>query len=94
VSERPATAAAAAQTRGTEATGAPTCSWSGSILFGSSADSAFKPTAQPAFFGDLDLDQVCAGLTEGRQDHDLAEFFYLQLHEEEAVEQFERTGMR
>jgi DNA mismatch repair protein MutS len=85
VSERPATAAAAAPTRGTAETQAPTDSWSGSILFGSSSDTAGEPIAQPAFFGDLNLDQVCAALTEGREDYDLAGFFYQPLHEEEAV---------
>ena len=41
--------------------------------------------AEPDFVADLRLDQVVAGLTAGREEYDLACFFYRPLHEVEAV---------
>jgi DNA mismatch repair protein MutS len=40
---------------------------------------------EPEFFGDLHLDQVVAALTDGREEYELAPFFYRPLHEVEAV---------
>jgi hypothetical protein len=78
------TAAAPAKERA--AASANPDSWSGSILFGSSAGAAGEPiAAQPAFFADLNLDQVCAALIEGREEYNLAEFFYRSLSDADAV---------
>ena len=45
------------------------------------ADSA----AEPDFFGDLNLDQIVASLTDGREEYELTPFFYRPLHDVEAV---------
>ena len=43
------------------------------------------PDRAPAFFGDLHLDQILASLTDGREEYDLAPFFYRPLHSVESV---------
>lgn len=63
----------------------PPASWSGSILFQTREERGGEPLAEPSFFGDLNLDQICATLTEGREDYELAQFFYQPLHDVEAV---------
>jgi len=40
---------------------------------------------EPDFFADLNLDQVLAALTAGREEYDLAPFFYLPIYEAGAV---------
>jgi DNA mismatch repair protein MutS len=40
---------------------------------------------EPAFFTDLNLDQVIGSITAGREEYDLAPFFYTALHSAEAV---------
>ena len=57
-----------------------------SILFDRSDDGVDDaPREEPAFFGDLHLDQVVASLTAGREDYELVEYFYRPLHDVEAV---------
>ncbi|MGH2894979.1 MAG: MutS-related protein, partial [Solirubrobacteraceae bacterium] len=57
-----------------------------SILFDREED-AVAPEAdeEPAFFGDLHLDQILSGLAEGREDYRLAPVFYRPLHSVETV---------
>lgn len=47
-----------------------------SVLFTEAGDSAVPDSAQPSFFGDLNLDQVVGALTSGRRDYGLAPFFH------------------
>ena len=57
-----------------------------SILFDRAQDAtASEPDHEPAFFGDLHLDQIVASLTDGRDDYQLAPFFYRPLHSVESV---------
>jgi len=55
-----------------------------SILFGGDTDS--NDTVEPAFFGDLNLDQVVASIVAGRDEYDLKPFFYEPLRQVDAVE--------
>ncbi len=55
-----------------------------SILFDRDASSPPAPE-EPSFFGDLHLDQILASVIAGREEYDLAPFFYRPLHEVEAV---------
>ncbi len=55
-----------------------------SILFGQPVAAGEQP--EPPFFSDLNLDQVFAGVAEGRQQYALDPFFRLPLHEAAAVE--------
>jgi hypothetical protein len=41
---------------------------------------------EPSFFHDLNLDQVCAGVTAGREQYDLAPFFRAALRDVAAAE--------
>jgi DNA mismatch repair protein MutS len=57
-----------------------------SILFGDRGEfSEDGAPAQPSCFGDLNLDQVVASITAGREEYELATFFYCPLQEVEAV---------
>ncbi len=57
-----------------------------SILFASPGDRAGLDTAaEPAFFADLRLDQVVAAIVAGREEYDLARFFWLPLRRADAV---------
>jgi DNA mismatch repair ATPase MutS len=40
---------------------------------------------EPSFFADLNLDQVVAAVTAGREEYQLRPFFYVPLHDDEAV---------
>jgi DNA mismatch repair protein MutS len=55
-----------------------------SILFGRPPD-ADEAAGEPAFFGDLHLDQIVGALLAGRERYELAAFFYQPLHDVEAV---------
>ncbi len=55
-----------------------------SILFDHTADGV-DTTQEPDFFGDLHLDQILAALANGREEYDLAPFFYDPLRDVEAV---------
>jgi DNA mismatch repair protein MutS len=57
-----------------------------SILFDRAQDAAAsEPDREPAFFGDLHLDQILASMTDGREEYKLASFFYWPLHSVESV---------
>jgi DNA mismatch repair protein MutS len=56
-----------------------------SILFEDSLEVHIS-AVEPDYFGDLNLDQILAALTSGREDYKLAPFFYQTLHEVSAVE--------
>jgi DNA mismatch repair protein MutS len=57
-----------------------------SILFLDSRDrSRAEAAGEPSFFRDLNLDQVLAALSAGREEYELAPFFYAPLHDPEAV---------
>lgn len=56
-----------------------------SILFNQPADGATFAHEAPACFTDLRLDQLVASVIAGREEYDLAPFFYTPLHDPEAV---------
>ena len=57
-----------------------------SILFHVAEGGIERADLEPDFFVDLRLDRVVAALTAGREQYDLAGFFYRPLHEVEAVQ--------
>ena len=56
-----------------------------SILFDRDAGSIEAVAREPEFFADLHLDQVVASVTAGREEYEVAPFFYWPLHSVEAV---------
>jgi DNA mismatch repair protein MutS len=57
-----------------------------SILFARTEDSIKQETREaPAFFVDLNLDQIIDAITAGRQDYHLQPFFYTPLHDIDAI---------
>ena len=56
-----------------------------SILFDRDEGSVEAAAREPAFFADLHLDQVVASVTAGREEYEVAPFFYWPLHSVEAV---------
>ena len=58
-----------------------------SILYERMEDSAKKETPEaPAFFGDLNLDQIIDAITAGKKEYNLIPFFYTSLHEVDAIQ--------
>ena len=57
-----------------------------SILFGAAESGIEAPIDEPDCFSDLHLDQILASLTAGREEYELAPFFYRPLHDVEAVQ--------
>ncbi len=55
-----------------------------SILFERAEDS--KNNEEPAFFVDLNLDQIIDSITAGKQEYNLAPFFYTPLNDIDAIE--------
>jgi DNA mismatch repair protein MutS len=56
-----------------------------SILFDAGEQAEPEVREPPEFFADVNLDQVLESLLAGREEYDLAPFFYSQLHSERAV---------
>jgi DNA mismatch repair protein MutS len=56
-----------------------------SILFEQPPDMAPEAVQEPDYFSDLNLDQLLASLTAGREGYDLAAFFHMPLHDVSAV---------
>jgi DNA mismatch repair protein MutS len=56
----------------------------GSILFVQDTLGS-EAVAEPGCFGDLHLDQIVTSVTAGREEYELAPFFYRSLHDAEAV---------
>ena len=50
-----------------------------SILFPRSEDAEGTPAAEPEFFRDLNLDQIVAAITKGRETYELKPYFYAPL---------------
>src|SRR6478609_2200731 len=57
-----------------------------SILFAQTPDTAPTGQPEPAFFVDLNLDQIVAGVTAGRADFDLKEFYRAPLDSTQAIQ--------
>jgi len=57
-----------------------------SVLFAAESDADLGDVAEPDIFRDLHLDQVLAAMTDGREEYDLASFFYTPLHDPSAVD--------
>jgi hypothetical protein len=59
----------------------------GSILFAKTEDGTPRETTEvPAFFADLNLDQVIDAIAAGKQEYNLKPFFYTPLHDIDAIE--------
>jgi len=57
-----------------------------SILFKRTDNSVEEGTPEvPAFFVDLNLDQIIGAITAGRQEYSLKPFFYSPLHDEDSI---------
>jgi DNA mismatch repair protein MutS len=57
-----------------------------SVLFDSGPPAPAAPDGEPAYFADLNLDQVCAAIAIGRDEYELAPLFRARLHDPAAVE--------
>ena len=56
-----------------------------SILFATPVDRVEEPREGPAFFADLNCDQVVDAIIAGKEEYDLKPFFYLSLHRVDAI---------
>ena len=52
----------------------------------SDVDAKAETSEPPAYFADLNLDQIVASITAGKQEYNLAPFFYEPLKSREAIE--------
>ena len=52
----------------------------------SAGDAKAEMSEPPAYFADLNLDQIVASITAGKQEYNLAPFFHEPLHSREAIE--------
>jgi hypothetical protein len=57
-----------------------------SVLYGNRPDTSTDHRGQPDFFGDLNLDQVVAAITTGRQTYNLAPYYFDPLRDVDAIE--------
>ena len=58
-----------------------------SILYEAQVDRAQQETSEaPTFFGALNLDQIVAGVTAGKDEYSLKPFFYAPLHNVDAIQ--------
>ena len=58
---------------------------SASVLFDAAPGDAIETAEEPEFLGDLNLDQIVASVTEGREDYVLEPYFYHPLSRPEAI---------